>query len=88
MTDETLYYIVREGTNIRATTRDKTPTIVEGWDRAEEIGQGYDSVVRPRVGRMVPIPVEEYHQRYEEPRKNAKTKEATIPPSDATEDGA
>lgn len=86
MTEQTLYYIVREGTNIRATTRDREPTIVQGLNRAHEVANGYEDVVRPKVGELVPISVDEYHERYEEPRIRAGGGKKAVPKENAMED--
>lgn len=83
--DTERFYIVREGTNIRATTRDREPTIVQGRDRALDIAQGYEDVVRPRVGSLVPIRVDEYHERYEEPRIQARSGTSSVPKGKAME---
>lgn len=61
------FYLVRAHTNIRATARDKEPVIVEGEDRAREVADTYEDIVRPKVGDLVPIRVDEYHRRYDDP---------------------
>lgn len=81
---EQQYYIVREGTNIRATTRDREPTIVRGLDRAWDIAQGYEDVVRPKVGNLHPIRVEDYHARYDDP--HVERGERAVPRNQATEE--
>lgn len=69
--DETLYFLVREGSNVRAVSKDDVPVMVTE-EQVDAFVEFYDPIVAPRVGRMVPMAVDDWYRRFELPKVAAK----------------
>lgn len=79
MSGDTLYYLVREGTNIRALTLDGEPVTCS--PDATDMGallDFYEPRVKPECGRMVAMSIDDYYEQFYWAERRAKARVSAL----------